>query len=778
MNDNLELDLVRFDNSKSVQPKRHRFTWRQLRDNLAKHQESETKDVGLWSPTLYRDNTTRGNKNVVSLSCFVLDLDGVQLEVAKPYLEPFDYFAHTTWSHSVERECWRVVLPFAQPVPASEWEATWYHLNGKLGNLSDSSTKDAARVWYLPSHQPGRDHDAFHHAGVLLDSFTAQPRQLSTVADVLEFWETRRRRGQRHETMLTSQLALVRLETNGADVKDALARMEREFTRLILDRATPQQAQREWDESLRRAHEIVANEQPTHTATGTTHTSTDDGEKAEPKRRQSVAEIVERLARTRYRFAVGDDGDALAIPLTGSPLAKPIRGDGSFQDDLALLYRKNTGKVPASNAVREAVSVLAGVARENEREPVYYRRADLNGRLVLDLGETGGAVVEIDENGWRILETSPVVFRRAETLGRLTRPTTANLHAFREFVPADEDEFRMVVSWLVASHFDVPRPILFPEADQGAGKTSLARRLKRLTDPSHAEVNPPPRDERHWRTLATNSHVAVFDNVSRMEAWLSDALCRAVTGDGAVERTLYTDNAPKVYAFRRAMILTSISLASLRGDLTERLLPVRLRRIPDDQRRSERELDDAFQEKLPAILAGLYELTAKVLARLHQVELRNPPRMADFARILRAIDDATGWNTLSTYVETTRNIVAHVAENDEVGAALLEFAKSLTGTTTYTTKELLEIVSDPRRTPFTSSTFPRNAQQLGTRLKHLAVPLRQAGVILERPATRSRTEQRWTLTVTRDECVECDDLSLFLSVPSRKERTEAERESA
>ncbi|NDF98762.1 MAG: hypothetical protein EB101_07535, partial [Chitinophagia bacterium] len=747
MNDHLELDLVRFDNSKSVQPKRHRFTWRQLRENLTNHQESETKDVGLWSPTLYRENATRGKDGVVSLSCFVLDLDGVQLEVAKPYLEPFDYFAHTTWSHRVERECWRVVLPFAQPVPASEWEATWYHLNGKLGNLSDSSTKDASRGWYLPSHQPGHDFDAFHHPGVLLDSFTAQPRPLATVSDVLEFWEMRRRRGQRHETMLTCQLALVRLETNGADVNEALARIERDFTRMILDRATPQEAQREWDESLRRAREIVAKEKRTHTSTGTADTSTDDGEKPETKRRQSVADVLVRLAQTRYRFTVGDDGDALAIPLNGSPLAKPLRGDGSFQDDLARLHHRETGKVPATNSVKEAVSVLGGIAREKEREPVYYRRADLNGRLVVDIGETTGAVVEIDGDGWRILETSPVVFRRSETLGRLERPTTANLDAFREFVPADEAEFRQVVAWLVASHFDVPRPILFPEADQGAGKTTLVRRLKRLTDPSHAEVNPAPRDERHWRTLATNSHVAVFDNVSRIEAWLSDALCRAVTGDGAVERTLYTDNAPKVYAFRRAMILTSIHLSSLRGDLTERLLPVRLRRIPDHQRRTERELDDSFQEKLPEILAGLYELTAKVLARLHHVELRNPPRMADFARILRAIDYATGWDTFSTYGETTRSIVAHVAENDEVGSALLDYAKSLTGTTTHTTKELLEIVRE--RTRFTSQTFPRDAQQLGKRLSYLAEPLRKAGVVIERPAKRSRTEQRWTLTVTR-----------------------------
>jgi len=333
----------------------------------------------------------------------------------------------------------------------------------------------------------------------------------------------------------------------------------------------------------------------------------------------------------------------------------------------------------------------------------------------------------------------------------------------------------MILLWLVASHFDIPRPILFPEADQGAGKTTLVKLLKRLTDPSPVEVNPPPRDEKHWRTVATNSHVVVLDNVSRIEHWLSDALCRAVTGDGAIERTLYSDNAPSVYAFRRAVVLTSIHLASLRGDLTERLLPVTLRRIPDDERRPERELDEHFERHVGEILAGVYRLTAGVLATLHNVKLDRPPRMADFAKVALALDDVTGWDTFATYRNTARNVVAHVAESDEVGRFLLDFAPR-SGTETYTTQQLLDALRTATRGDI-GHDFPRNVQQLGTRLSYLVEPLRKAGVVLSRPS-RSARERRWALSRTSDDCDDCDGSSHSLSVPTLREVKEAERRTA
>jgi hypothetical protein len=224
-------------------------------------------------------------------------------------------------------------------------------------------------------------------------------------------------------------------------------------------------------------------------------------------------------------------------------------------------------------------------------------------------------------------------------------------------------------------------------------------------------------------------------------------------------------------------VLTSIHLASLRGDFTERLLPVTLQRIPDDERRPERELEATFQAHVGETTAELYRLTAGVLAQIHTVQLERPPRMADFARIAVALDNVTGWDTFNTYQTRTKEIVAEVAYSDEVGRLIISLASDLRRSTTYTAQELLNVLREPQRNPFVSSDFPRNAQQLGTRLAYLTVPLRQAGVVLEK-GRRSARERRWILSPTSDDCDDCDGLSPLPSLHTSSETKEAEKESA
>lgn len=805
---NTPLHLTYFSSLTDTKPKPHDAKcWEHLVEALSVSRELLAKENGdLWSPARYRPATTRRNENVESVSCLVLDFDDVKRTQWEPFLEPYEYFAHTTHRHTPEQERWRVVLPLPSPVAGEAWTEFWLHANDALGTLSDDACKDPARFYFHPAHKPGCEFHAFHHVGIPFhladqpprDAFTQhtddlskkrEKQRLNSVSRVLSTWDAEKRQG-RHNSALRSVLALERLRENGASVDDALARIHREFVSMILDRCSPAKAEKEWNDIVESAKVEIASTpstqrhsvhnttttrdttpEPKSESENTTPTPTDDDE----KRRESIAEKLVRLGLAVYDFTLGDDGQPLAVPREGSPIARPVRGDHAFQDELSATYFQDTGKPANPTALNTAVSTFAGFAQQAPRRAVYYRSADLGDRFILDLGEQNGAVVEITANGHRVLDVSPVVFRRSATLGQLPRPTTHDLDRLRELVPADEQSFRMIIAWLVASHFDIPRPILFPEADQGAGKTTLVKLLKRLTDPSPVEVNPPPRDEKHWRTVATNSHVVVLDNVSRIEHWLSDALCRAVTGDGAIERTLYSDNAPSVYAFRRAVVLTSIHLASLRGDLTERLLPVTLRRIPDNERRPERELDEHFQRHVGEILAGIYRLTAGVLATLPNVTLDRPPRMADFAKVLLALDDVTGWDTFSTYRNTARNIVAHVAEADEVGRFLLDFAPR-TGATIHTTQQLLDELRTATRGDV-GHDFPRNAQQLGTRLSYLVEPLRKAGVVLDRPS-RSAKERRWTLSRVSDDCDGCDDLSLSLSVPTKGEITEAERKSA
>ena len=80
-------------------------------------------------------------------------------------------------------------------------------------------------------------------------------------------------------------------------------------------------------------------------------------------------------------------------------------------------------------------------------------------------------------------------------------------------------------------------------------------------------------------TAAAGSWVVALDNLSGIPPWLSDSLCRAVTGDGSVKRALYTDAGLSIVSFRRCVIVNGIDVGAVRPDLGERLAVVDLKRI-------------------------------------------------------------------------------------------------------------------------------------------------------------------------------------------------------
>ena len=103
-------------------------------------------------------------------------------------------------------------------------------------------------------------------------------------------------------------------------------------------------------------------------------------------------------------------------------------------------------------------------------------------------------------------------------------------------------------------------------------------------------------------------------------------------------RKLYTDGEVSVLKFKRCIVLTSIDVGALRGDLGERLLKVELERIDGSHRMSERQLKNQYQEAHPHIFARVLDALSKVLARLPEVDLPEKPRMADFAEVLAVLD--------------------------------------------------------------------------------------------------------------------------------------------
>ncbi|MFD0332260.1 hypothetical protein ACFQZC_38710 [Streptacidiphilus monticola] len=241
-----------------------------------------------------------------------------------------------------------------------------------------------------------------------------------------------------------------------------------------------------------------------------------------------------------------------------------------------------------------------------------------------------------------------------------------------------------------------------------------------------------------WATQAFNSWALCLDNVSTIAPWFSDTLCKAVTGDGIVDRALYTDDDVVVLTFRRVIAMTTIDAGALAGDLAERLMMLELQVIPEDRRRTEEELDAAYDQARPAILAALFDLLAAVLRELPSVHLERMPRMADFARVLATVDRVQGWNTLADYLKASESVAIEALEADPFAAAVVAFVETH-GAFSGTVSHLLTLLPPPEtHTP----KWPKTSANAGSLLRRFAPALRAAGIAFEEGRTLDRNRAR------------------------------------
>lgn len=114
---------------------------------------SPDKDGPLWSPAHF--DGRRAKANVKSVSCIVLDFDGITAEQANAIsdaVEQWRGFMHTTHSHTPGSHiCFRLALECTREMTPQEYDLVWAYLSEKTGNISDTNARDSSRMYYLPA---------------------------------------------------------------------------------------------------------------------------------------------------------------------------------------------------------------------------------------------------------------------------------------------------------------------------------------------------------------------------------------------------------------------------------------------------------------------------------------------------------------------------------------------------------------------------------------------------------------------------------------------------
>lgn len=458
--------------------------------------------------------------------------------------------------------------------------------------------------------------------------------------------------------------------------------------------------------------------------------------------KSSVATQLVKMAKERFTLGVTVTGEAYAVPIAGPNVARVLRGGRrSLRAELARIYYEQTRTAANAQALADALLVLEGDAQGAEPAEVALRvgRAE-DGSLVLDLGADDGRAVVIGAYGWTIADVSPVLFWR--TNATLPLPTPAedgNLRELRSLLNVGDNDWPLIVAWLIAALIpDIPHTVLLLRGEHGTAKSSAARCLTALIDRCAAQLRTAPRNVEDWAVAAAGSWATCLDNVSDIQHWLQDAICRASTGDGMLRRQLYTDSDVSVLAFRRVVALTSVDPGKLNGDLADRLLTVELERIPENARGSEEDLSTRWTKTHPAALGGLLHIMVNVLRTLPTVRRSGLPRMADFARIVLAVDEVLNTAGYATYTEQARTVSEQVAEGDSVAIAIRE---TITASWEGTASELLKrlTVEKPPKD------WPTTPQGMGGRLVRAAPSLRSLGWIVEQ-GQRTSKARRWAIT--------------------------------
>jgi hypothetical protein len=481
---------------------------------------------------------------------------------------------------------------------------------------------------------------------------------------------------------------------------------------------------------------------------------------------QTYAQILMGLARAACELWHTANGTAFAtVRRDGHQEHYKVRSSDCRQWLTREFYESEQVAI-GDQTLQNVLNTLEAQAKfKGEEHPVFLRVAEHEGRIYLDLCDDSWGAVEVDEDGWRIVDKPPVRFRRTKGMLPLPIPEQGGtVDELRPFVNVTDDGWVLVLAWVVTSLRLFPAyPILKLIGEQGSAKTTLAEVMRALVDPHECPLRRPPTTERDLMIAANNSWLVSFDNLSFLPSDLSDALCSLSTCGGFATRTLYTDDEETIFRAVRPILLNGIEGVAPRSDLMDRCVMVELPRIEGQCRKAKAEFWTAFTAARPRILGALLNVVAGALQRLPQARqaCKEWPRMADFAQWATAAEPALGLKpgTFRTAYQRSLDAVNQAAlESSPIIPQLYQVLEGRDGKFVGTATKLLNLFSLGQDTRVRG--WPRSANHLSGMLQRLAPNLRQAGLKIEK--VRKGNDKYWVIEdqrprTQRTQCTQKND---------------------
>jgi hypothetical protein len=440
-----------------------------------------------------------------------------------------------------------------------------------------------------------------------------------------------------------------------------------------------------------------------------------------------------------------------AMTIGGKRRVLPI-DSSEFAEWLSRTAWQEMNVVPRRDLLSAVCGVLSSEARfDGAERPLEIRCARHEGAVWIDLD--GSRAIRVAPGEWSIVEEPPILFRSIPSQRPIPTPVSGgDLGELRRFVNvgSDDDAFMLACYCIAALIPEIPMPALVIHGPQGSAKTTLLKVVKSLVDPSAVSVRGSVASAEEFCLACWQNRVLFFDNLTHLPNWLSDALCRAVSGEGWSKRKLYSDEDATVFEYRRVVGIAAINLVAERPDLLDRSVILELEPISNATRRDEESFWQEFDRARPGIFGGMLDVLAKAMTIKQGLQCDSLPRMADFARWGMAIAEAIGWGqegfrrAYGCNVARQNHAAVEASPVAQAVIALMEDRAEWTGTPGDLLGELGDLAAVDHIDTRTHS-WPKCPSWLSRRLHEIVPCLLAGGIELtfdDRTARRRRIRVR------------------------------------
>jgi energy-coupling factor transporter ATP-binding protein EcfA2 len=313
-------------------------------------------------------------------------------------------------------------------------------------------------------------------------------------------------------------------------------------------------------------------------------------------------------------FAVDEVVKEIIVTKNGQFLMPGTRNLRPIKDELVevAIYRMTKDSTPPPK-IRQRVRNELRAKSEDSGIEVFHRRWHDHVRSAFAWRSLDhGYAYYVDQTGIRTIQDPPNSLLVLPPGQQFFEPTVElsgdrrDLERLIDFFGADTMDMDALECWLLSSLMGLQTPVLMLRGEAGSGKTTLARALVGVLEPTVPQIpfsRNGNQDQRALLGSLAQSMAIVIDNVSHLPPETEDLLCQFVTGFSTPYRRLYEDKVENL-SMQRAIAITTTNWNIAKGDLVSRLIGLRLR--PRERYKDEIQVDALLNQIIPRVRGYLF----------------------------------------------------------------------------------------------------------------------------------------------------------------------------